>query len=41
MNTRERWNRTSRTYDWLTFGEDLRQGDDKRRQPSQSWFSTQ
>jgi ubiquinone/menaquinone biosynthesis C-methylase UbiE len=31
MNAKERWNRTSRTYDWLTFGEDLRQGADKRR----------
>lgn len=31
MNGKERWNRTSRTYDWLTFGEDLRQGDAKRR----------
>lgn len=31
MNPRDRWNNTSRTYDWLTFGEDLRQGEDKRR----------
>lgn len=31
MNTMERWNRSSGAYDWLTFGTDLRQGDDKRR----------
>lgn len=29
--TIERWNRTSATYDWLTFGEDRRQGDAKRQ----------
>jgi len=31
MNATETWNRSSRTYDWLTFGDDVRQGDDKRR----------
>lgn len=31
MNPKDRWNSTSRTYDWLTFGEGLRQGDSKRR----------
>ena len=30
MTLREKWDRASRTYDLLTFGEDLRQGDDKR-----------
>jgi ubiquinone/menaquinone biosynthesis C-methylase UbiE len=30
MNLREKWDRASRTYDLVTFGEDLRQGDDKR-----------
>jgi len=29
--TVERWNRTSATYDWLTLGEDRRQGEDKRQ----------
>ena len=31
MNPREKWDRASRTYDLFTFGEDLRQGDNKRR----------
>lgn len=31
MNLREKWDRASRTYDWVTFGEDIRQGEDKRR----------
>ena len=31
MNLREKWDRASRTYDWVTFGEDVRQGEDKRR----------
>src|SRR3989304_5778727 len=30
MNLREKWDRASRTYNLVTFGEDLRQGDDKR-----------
>jgi ubiquinone/menaquinone biosynthesis C-methylase UbiE len=30
MNLRKKWDRASITYDLLTFGEDLRQGDDKR-----------
>lgn len=30
MNLCKKWDRASRTYDFLTFGEDLRQGDDKR-----------
>ncbi len=31
MDIRERYDRASRTYNLLTFGEDLREGDDKRR----------
>ena len=31
MDVRERYDRTSRIYNLITFGEDLRQGDDKRR----------
>ena len=31
MDVRGRYDRASRTYDLLTFGEDLREGDDKRR----------
>jgi ubiquinone/menaquinone biosynthesis C-methylase UbiE len=31
MNLREKWDRASRTYNFVTFGEDLRQGDAKRR----------
>jgi ubiquinone/menaquinone biosynthesis C-methylase UbiE len=31
MDVRERYDRASRTYNLITFGEDLRQGDDKRR----------
>jgi ubiquinone/menaquinone biosynthesis C-methylase UbiE len=31
MNLREKWDRASRTYDWLTFGDDIRQGANKRR----------
>lgn len=31
MNLREKWDRASRTYDWITLGEELRQGEDKRR----------
>lgn len=31
MGVRERYDRASRTYNLITFGEDLRQGDDKRR----------
>jgi ubiquinone/menaquinone biosynthesis C-methylase UbiE len=31
LTTREQWDRTSRTYDFITRGEDWRQGEDKRR----------
>lgn len=31
MNLREKWDRASRSYDWMNFGEDVRQGEDKRR----------
>jgi ubiquinone/menaquinone biosynthesis C-methylase UbiE len=31
MDVRERYDRASRIYNLITFGEDLRQGDDKRR----------
>jgi len=31
MNPREKWDRASRNYDLMTFGEVLRQGEDKRR----------
>jgi ubiquinone/menaquinone biosynthesis C-methylase UbiE len=31
MDVREKYDRSSRTYDLITFGEDLRQGEDKRR----------
>jgi ubiquinone/menaquinone biosynthesis C-methylase UbiE len=31
MNLSGKWDRASRTYDLVTFGEDIRQGDDKRR----------
>jgi ubiquinone/menaquinone biosynthesis C-methylase UbiE len=31
MDVREKYDRSSRTYNLITFGEDLRQGDDKRR----------
>lgn len=31
MDVKETWDRSSRSYDWLTFGQDIRQGDDKRR----------
>jgi ubiquinone/menaquinone biosynthesis C-methylase UbiE len=31
MNLREKWDRASWTYNLVTFGEDIRQGDDKRR----------
>ncbi|HLE57047.1 MAG TPA: class I SAM-dependent methyltransferase [Rhodothermia bacterium] len=31
MKLSEKWNRASRTYNLVTFGEDLRQGDEKRR----------
>ena len=30
MNAREKWDRASRTYNFITFGEDIRHGDDKR-----------
>lgn len=31
MNVREKWDRASRTYNFITFAEDIRQGDDKRQ----------
>lgn len=31
MSLREKWDRASRTYDFVTFAEGLRQGDEKRR----------
>lgn len=31
MSLREKWDRASRTYNLITFGEDLRQGEEKRR----------
>lgn len=31
MNLHEKWDRASGTYNFITFGEDLRQGDEKRR----------
>jgi len=31
MNLRDKWDRASWTYNLVTFGEDIRQGDDKRR----------
>ncbi len=31
MGLQEKWDRASRTYDWFTFGDNLRHGEEKRR----------